>query len=165
MPRVRKLPGQAVDSRNGQQSVLPAAVPVPRIPAPRRPDGNPLERHTRAVWKAYWDDERLPSLLLPADRDMVIRWGLAVDDAVKAHALAWTSPLASGSMGQQVKSPYFEIRAMALAELAECERQLGIGPLNRSKLGYTILAEQKQLQDLSADFPGGDSDEPDPRLG
>lgn len=162
MPRAKKLPGQAIDPRNGQQAALPAAS-LPRFALPRRSDGQVYDLRTRRMWKALWDDERLSSVLSPVDRELVIRWGEAVDDAIKAAALAWEEPLAKGSMGQEVKSPYFDIRDSALATAEKCEQQIGIGALNRARLGIAILAEQRSLNDLAAGFPGGDS-EPDPRL-
>lgn len=160
MPRAKKLPGQAVDKRNGARVELPA-VALRRFALPRRDDG--YELRTRRMWKALWDDVRLSSALSPVDRELVIRWAEGVDDWLKALKLARAAPIASGSMGQDVASPYFAIAAQALAVAAACEQQIGIGALNRTKLGYAMLAERLSLLDLAAKFPGGD-DEPDPRL-
>lgn len=161
MPQAKKLPGQAVDRRNGQKATI-AASPLKRFGLPARPDGRPLDARTRRVWKALFGDDRLASVLLPVDREVVIRWAHAVDDQIKALALAWESPVTKGSMDQEVPSPYFAIAKQAEATALECERQLGIGALNRARLGVAVLTEAK-LADLDEGFPG-DADEPDPRL-
>ena len=115
------------------------------------------------MWAALWDDERLAAALSPVDRELLIRWAQAVDDGIKAAAAAWADPIAKGSMGQAVESPYFGIASKAKAEAERCEAQIGIGALNRARLGIAILAEAKSLMDLSAAFD--DDDELDPRRG
>lgn len=164
MPRAKKLPGQAADPRNGQQLVLAAGERLAKFSLPRRPDKKPYDRRVRLMWDAYWRDERLSSVVLEADREVLIGWAQATDDAIKALALAWDSPISKGSMGQEVPSPYFGIAAQAQALAERCGRQLGIGALNRSNLGYTLVAEARSLADLSAAYPG-DQPESDPREG
>lgn len=165
MPRAKKLPGQAVDRRNGQQAVLPS-VALTRFSLPRRSDGRKYDLRTQRMWRALWEDARLSAVLSPADRELVIRWGQSVDDWVKALETARSSPVTTGSMGQDVASPHFAIAAQALAVAERCEAQIGIGALNRARLGIAILAEARGLADLAAGFPGdgGPADEPDPRL-
>jgi hypothetical protein len=165
IPRAKKLPGTAVDSRNGQQAALPAE-PLPRFSLPRRGDGQKWDLRTQRMWRALWDDDRLAAALSPVDRELVLRWAESVDDAVKARARAWESPIAKGSMGQDVESPYFGIAAKAVAVAEKCEAQIGIGALNRARLGIAILTEAKTLADLSAGYPGdaaGEGRYADPR--
>lgn len=167
IPRAPKPPGAAVDSRNGQRAALPAE-PLPKFGLPRRADGLKWDLRTQRMWRALWDDERLALVLSPVDRELLIRWAEAVDDAIKARARAWESPISTGSMKQEVESPYFGIAAKALAEAARAEAQIGIGALNRARLGIAILAEAKSLADLSAGYPGDtgpDFSAPDPRRG
>ena len=165
MPRARKPPGMAVDRRNGQRAEL-AAAELKRFALPRRSDGRPYDLRTRRVWSALWDDQALAAVLVPADRELLIRWAEAVDDGIKARAEAWSDPIARGSMGQEVESPYFKVAAAAVGLAERCEQQLGIGALSRARLGIAILAEQVSLADLAARFDGGGlGDEPDPRLG
>lgn len=166
IPRAKKPPGTAVDSRNGQQVALPAE-PLAKFSLPRRADDLKWDLRTQRMWRSLWDDERLAAALSPVDRELLIRWAEAVDDAIKARARAWEKPIAKGSMGQEVESPYFGIATKALAEAARCEAQIGVGALNRARLGIAILAEARSLADLSAGFPGdgGGGNERDPRLG
>jgi len=165
MPRPKKLPGQAVDRRNGERASLPA-VPLERFTLPRRSDGLKYDLRTQRMWKALFDDGPLSSVLSPVDRELVIRWAQAVDDHLKALASARESPISTGSMGQEVESPHFKIAAQAMGVVEKCEAQIGIGALNRARLGIAILAEQASLADLASRFDGGGiGDEPDPRLG
>lgn len=164
MPRPKKLPGQAVDKRNGERATL-TAVPLARFALPRRSDGLEYDLRTRRMWKALFDDAALSSVLSPVDRELVIRWAQAVDDYIKALASARANPISTGSMGQEVESPHFKIAAQAMGVVEKCEAQIGIGALNRARLGIAILAEQASLADLAARFDGGGGDEPDPRLG
>ena len=153
IPRAKKPPGTAVDPRNGQRAALPAE-PLPKFALPRRADGAKHDLRTQRMWKALWDDERLAAALSPVDRELLIRWAEAVDDAVKARALAWESPIAKGSMGQEVESPYFGIAAKAVATAERCEAQIGVGALNRARLGIAILTEAKTLASLGDGYPG-----------
>lgn len=164
MPRPKKLFGQAVDKRNGERASLPA-VALARFPLPRRSDGLDYDLRTRRMWKALFDDVPLSSVLSPVDRELVIRWAQAVDDHLKALATAREAPISTGSMGQEVESPHFKIAAQAMSVVEKCEAQIGIGALNRARLGIAILAEQASLADLASRFDGGVGSEPDPRLG
>ena len=163
MPRAKKPAGTAIDQRNGERASLPA-VPLSRFPLPRRSDGLDYDLRTRRMWKALFDDQALSSVLSPVDRELVIRWAQAVDDHLKALASARERPIATGSMGQEVESPHFKIASQAMGVVVECERQIGIGALNRARLGIAILAERASLADLASRFDGGGSNEPDPRL-
>jgi hypothetical protein len=165
MPRAKKPAGTAIDSRNGERASLPA-VPLKRFTLPRRSDGLDYDLRTRRMWKALFDDQALSSVLSPVDRELVIRWAQAVDDWIKALTSARAAPIATGSMGQEVASPHFAIAAQAMSVIVECERQIGIGALNRARLGIAILTERASLADLASRFDGGGGGgEPDPRLG
>jgi hypothetical protein len=163
MPRAKKPAGTAVDSRNGERASVPA-VPLRRFALPRRSDGLDYDLRTRRMWKALFDDQALSSVLSPVDRELVIRWAQAVDDWIKALSSAREQPISRGSMGQEVESPHFRIAAQAMSVVVECERQIGIGALNRARLGLALLQERSSLADLAARFEGGVSAEPDPRL-
>lgn len=166
MPRAKKPAGTAVDRRNGERASLPV-VPLKKFTLPARSDELPYDLRTRRMWTALWADPALTSVMSPVDRELVIRWAQAVDDHLKALTSARKDPISTGSMGQQVESPHFKIAAQAMSVIVECERQIGIGALNRARLGIAILTEQATLNSLNSGFPGdgGFGDEPDPRLG
>lgn len=115
------------------------------------------------MWKSLWDDERLAAALSPVDRELVIRWAQSVDDWIRAMDEGRRDPITEGRNEQPVASPWFAIAKQAMEVVAECEKQIGIGALNRARLGIALIAERSSLLDLAAKFPGGD-DEPDPRL-
>lgn len=167
MPKMPKPAGTAVNSRNGAQVQVAGAVSLKRFALPRRSDGLDYDLRTRRMWKALFDDEALAAVLSPVDRELVVRWAQAVDDNLKALASARADPISRGSMGQEVASPFFAIAAQAMGVVVECERQIGVGALNRARLGIAILAERAGLADLAARFPGdgGGFGESDPRLG
>jgi P27 family predicted phage terminase small subunit len=163
VPRAKKPAGTAIDRRNGERASLPA-VALARFALPRRSDGLKYDLRTQRAWRALFDDEALSAVLSPVDRELVVRWAQSVDDWIKATESARESPVTKGSMGQEVASPYYAIAAQALAAAERCEAQIGIGALNRARLGIAILAEQASLASLAGQFPGGGGDERDPRL-
>jgi P27 family predicted phage terminase small subunit len=164
MPRAKKPAGQAIDRRNGERASLPA-IPLARFALPKRSDGQKYDLRTQRMWKALFDDQALSSVLSPVDRELVVRWAQSVDDWIKALVEARKDPITAGRNDQPVASPHFAIAAQAMGVIVECERQIGIGALNRARLGIAILAEQASLADLASRFDGGGGDEPDPRLG
>lgn len=132
---------------------------------PKRSDGKRYDARTARMWKSLWDDGPLSSVLSPVDRELVIRWAQSVDDWIKAMEAGRAAPVTTGSMGQEVASPHFAIAAQALAVAERCEAQIGVGALNRVRLGIALLAEARSLLDLSFGFPGdGANGESDPRL-
>jgi P27 family predicted phage terminase small subunit len=163
VPQAKKRAGTAIDKRNGERASLPV-VALKRFTLPRRSDALKYDVRTQRMWRALFDDAALSSVLSPVDRELVIRWAQAVDDAIKALELARANPVVKGSMGQPAKSPYYEIAQQERAAAEKCEAQIGIGALNRARLGIAILAERASLADLAGRFDGGGS-EPDPRLG
>ena len=166
MPPPKKPPGRAVSTRNGMKGMPDGVVALERFPLPKRSDGLKYDLRTQRMWRALFDDGPLSSVLSPVDRELVIRWAQGVDDWIKALALARAAPISTGSMGQEVASPHFAIAAQAMGVIERCEAQIGIGALNRARLGIAILAEQASLADLASRFDGGGiGDEPDPRLG
>jgi hypothetical protein len=157
MPRTRKPAGTAVDRRNGRQLEVEAHH-LGEFPLPVRS----ADARTRQVWAALWGDP-VSSALSLVDRELVVRWITSVDRWIKALASADASPIATGSMGQEVPSPWFAIAKQHLDVAERCEQQLGVGALNRARLGISIVAARRSLEDLNAEI-GEVGDEPDPRL-
>lgn len=101
-----------------------------------------------------WDDP-VASALTPVDRPVLLRWADALDRAALNLELGDADPIAKGSMGQAVESPHYGIADKALRVAAQCEAQLGVGALNRARLGIAIVAERASLADLNARIMGG----------
>lgn len=159
MPRTKKPPGQAVDRRNGRRAELEGA-PLQRFALPRRDPSWLLE--TKRAWAALWDDPVVQALS-PVDRPVLLRWADALDRAVRSLRLADADPVATGSMGQPVENPLYGVADKAVRVAQACEAQLGVGALNRARLGLTITTARKSLEDLNREFAEALS-EPDPDL-
>jgi len=124
----------------------------------------PWRLETRRAWAALWADP-VASALTPVDRPVLLRWADAVDRASRSLELADADPIATGSMGQEVESPYYGIADKAIRVAERCEAQLGVGALNRARLGIAILSERASLADLNERImsSGGDDGDDDPR--
>lgn len=163
MPRTKKTAGTAVDRRNGRRTEV-AASSLLKFSLPKRSSGEPWRLETRKAWSALWSDP-VASALTPVDRPVLLRWADSIDRAARSLELADAEPIAKGSMGQAVESPHYGIADKALRVAAQCEAQLGVGALNRARLGIAILTERASLADLNAKVmsSGGDDDDIDPR--
>jgi P27 family predicted phage terminase small subunit len=134
---------------------------------PDTPDG--LCPEARAQWDAYWSDAAA-TVQTPADRGVVLRWVDAVDRYLRTIGEADSQPLVEGSTGQLVENPLYKIAEKALGTIERCEKQLGVGALNRAGLGIAVITEQRSLAEMNARYGGdvGDDDEApteeDPRL-
>lgn len=167
MPRTKKNAGTAVDPRNGRRAQITASS-LGKFALPKRSSGEPWLLETRKAWTALWaDPEGVASALTPVDRPVLLRWADAVDRAARSLELADANPVVKGHAGQPVESPYYAIAERAVRTAEKCEAQLGVGALNRARLGLTIATAAKSLDDLNWEFTQteGTSDEPDPRLG
>lgn len=163
MPRTKKAAGQAVDRRNGRRNEITASS-LAKFALPKRTSGEPWQLETRKAWLALWSDP-VATALTPVDRPVLLRWADAIDRAARSLELADAEPIATGSMGQEVESPYYGIADKAVKVAQACEAQLGVGALNRARLGIAILQERSSLVDLNAKYAGGgdSGEERDPR--
>jgi hypothetical protein len=161
VPRTKKAAGTAVDRRNGRQSVI-AASSLVEFALPKRTAGEPWRLETRKAWSALWLDP-VAGALTPVDRPVLLRWADSIDRAQRHLELGDADPIAHGSMGQEVESPHYGIADKALRVAQACEAQLGVGALNRARLGIAILAEKESLDALNARLAGGNDDDDDPR--
>jgi hypothetical protein len=161
VPRTKKAAGTAVDRRNGRRVEI-AASAMERLPLPRREPAWLPE--TRKAWLALWGDP-VASVLSPVDRPVLLRWADALDRASRTLAAADLDPVATGSMGQPVENPLYGVADKAVRTAQACEAQLGVGAMNRARLGLAVLAERASLMDLNARLMEGMDDDPDPRLG
>lgn len=166
MPRPKKAPGTAVDKRNGLKPTMLIAVTGARFDPPEGISGAALE-----AWDAYWDDA-VASVMTPVDKAVLLRWISEMDRYLRLSAEADRKPTVRGSQGQPVENPLYATAYKALAAVQACEKQMGMGALNRSALGIAVITEQKSLQDMNARYGGGDAhvrtvevvEGPDPRV-
>lgn len=150
MPRQKKPAGTAVDKRNGARaSVL---SPVLRAEKPDPPQA--LCTEARAQWDAYWEDPA-SGIQTKADRGVLLRWIDAVDRYLRLIGQADLEPIVTGSTGQPTENPLYKVADKALGTIERCEKQLGIGALNRAGLGIAVITERKSLADMNAKYGGG----------
>lgn len=167
MPRTKKPVGMAVDPRNGRRAELSVVAGQRFDP----PEG--ISDEARAAWDGYWDD-RVAQVQTPVDRVVLLRWVTELDRYLRLVAEGDRQPVVRGSQGQPVENPVYGTAYKALSVVQACEKQMGMGALNRSALGIAVIAETKSLADLNATYGGASVDRdrpaanlkaaPDPRV-
>ncbi|MFE8944508.1 hypothetical protein [Streptomyces sp. NPDC007856] len=113
------------------------------------------------AWNDYWTDV-IAGVLRPGDAPLVDRWIHNVDRYHRIMRLADKEPVVEGSTGQQKPNGLYDLAFKIEASIKADEQQLGIGPLNRLRLGVKIAEGAKSLADLTAEAEEGDDDD-DPR--
>jgi P27 family predicted phage terminase small subunit len=156
VPRTKKPAGTTVDRRNGHRADLVAVAGARFDP----PEG--LSDEANAAWDAYWDDT-VATVMTPVDRAVLIRWIREMDRYLRLTAEADGCPSVRGSQGQPVENPLYATAYKALGVVQACEKQMGMGALNRSALGIAVITEQKSLADMNAKYGGGDGRSGEPR--
>lgn len=151
MPRTKKPAGTAVNPRNGRRADL---VPVA---GSRFDPPEDLCDEAVSAWDAYWDDT-VASVMTPVDRAVLTRWIREMDRYLRLTAEADKCPSVRGSQGQPVENPLYGTAYKALAAVQACEKQMGMGALNRSALGIAVITERKSLAEMNARYGGGDAD-------
>lgn len=135
-----------------------------------RPDQIPSPPHrlcaaARDAWNDYWSDVVAGAVRI-SDSSLVNRW---INNLNRYHALlraADKEPMCMGSTGQPKPNPLYDLAYKVEASIKVDEQQLGIGPLNRLRLGVKLAEGAKSLSDLTADADGDGEDDDgfDPRL-
>lgn len=136
-----------MDKRNGRKAEL-TALPGQRFDPP---DG--LSDEAAALWDAYWEDT-VASVATPVDRALLLRWITETDRYLRAVTEADKQPIVEGSKGQPVENPLYAVAYRALDVVERCEKQMGVGGLNRSNLGIAVLTERRSLADMNARYGG-----------
>jgi P27 family predicted phage terminase small subunit len=149
LPRTKKPAGTAVNPRNGRRADLKAVAGERFEP----PEG--ICDEATAAWDSYWDDA-VASVMTPVDRAVLVRWIREMDRYLRLSAEADLNPSVRGSQGQPVENPMYATAYKALAAVQACEKQMGMGALNRSALGIAVITERKSLQEMNAKYGGAD---------
>jgi hypothetical protein len=111
------------------------------------------------AWNAYWTDV-IAGVLRPGDAPLVDRWVRNLDRYHRIIRLADQEPVVEGSTGQQKPNGLYDLAFKIEASIKADEQQLGIGPLNRLRLGVKFAEGAKSLSDLTVDAEEGDDDDP-----
>ena len=136
--------------------VVDAVGPAPRMPAD-------MCRPAQNAWRSYWTDV-LSGVMRDADATLVLRWVKNLDRYHRLLAQADSEPVVMGSTGQPKANPIYDLIFKIETSIKDDEKQLGIGPLNRMRLGVALSESAKSLADLNAEVESDDEDD-DPRTG
>lgn len=128
------------------------AVVVPEMP-------RGLCRQAQEAWDEFWGD-RVSGMSRSADAVVALRWVKHLDRYYRLLALADSEPVVKGSTGQPRPNPVYDLAFKIESAIAEAERQLGIGVLNRLRLGATFNDGALTLAQLNA-IAEDDADEAD----
>ncbi|MDH6123432.1 hypothetical protein [Kitasatospora sp. GP82] len=156
MPGPLPKPPEERQRRNARDL---GAVTAPTGEAPEPPAD--LVPAATAGWAAYWGDV-VAGAIRPSDASLVDRWVRNLDRYHRMLSLADADPVVTGSTGQLKPNGLYALAYQIEASIKQDEQQLGIGPLNRLRLGVKIAEAQTSLADLTADAEGG-ADDDDPR--
>jgi P27 family predicted phage terminase small subunit len=115
------------------------------------------------AWHSYWGDV-LSGVMRQSDAPLVLRWVQNLDRYHRLIAEADREPMVSGSTGQPRSNPVYDLAFKIEASIKDDEKQLGIGPLNRLRLGVALSEGAKSLADLNAEADDDEEDD-DPRSG
>ena len=125
---------------------------------PTMPRG--LCRQAQDAWSGYWTDV-VSGVMRRSDAPIVLRWIKNLDRYHRLIGEADKSPLVVGSAGQLRASPLYDLAFRIETSIRCDEQQLGIGPLNRLRLGVALGESAKSLAELNAeaeDDAEGDDD-------
>lgn len=115
----------------------------------------------KVAWAAYWSDV-VAGVVRASDTSLVQRWAANMDRYHRIIRMADANPVVEGSTGQQKANGLYDLALKIEASIKADEQQMGIGPLNRLRLGVKLTEGAKSLSDLTAEVDGDDGD--DPRL-
>jgi P27 family predicted phage terminase small subunit len=129
---------QGKGSRYRGTSSLQLVPPDARREVPPPPEQLPANLHQ--LWAAFWDD-RISTLVKPADAYDVSRFFLLLAEREKHERAIRAKPLVEGSMGQQVVNPRITLVKELSREIEKTREHLGILPLARLRLGIAESAD------------------------
>lgn len=154
MPGPLPKPAEERQRRNHRDLGL---VTLPGGGVPQAPSG--ICAAAKDAWTSYWGDV-VAGVVRPGDASLVDRWVRNIDRYHRIIGLADAEPVVTGSTGQMKPNGLYDLAFKIEASIKADEQQLGIGPLNRLRLGVKIAEGAKSLADLTADAEGGDDDDP-----
>jgi P27 family predicted phage terminase small subunit len=156
------MPGPLPKPASRRQNRVTKSLGVVRTAgkAPRMPRG--LCKAAQDAWTGYWADT-VSGVTRESDTSLLVRWVRNIDRYSRLIAAADRSPMVAGSTGQQRANPIYDLALKIEQSVKQDERQLGIGPMNRLRLGIAFNESAKSLAELNAEAEDDDADD-DPRM-
>jgi hypothetical protein len=143
MPGHIKPPSKRINRITKNVGVISAAGKAPPMPSG-------LCQQAQDAWRAFWTDH-VSGIMRPPDSTVAIRWARNTDRYLRLIAEADREPLVTGSQGQDRPNPLYDLAFKVEASIKADEAQLGIGALNRLRLGAQLSEAAKTLADLNAE--------------
>lgn len=112
-------------------------------------------------WEAYWRSAVSSAADLNADRGLLERWIRSVDEWYRAYRDFRKARTTKGSTGQLVLSPLAKLIRQLEGEIGRCERELGLTPMSRLKLGLTAGQARLTADMLNKSLSEDDDSDPD----
>lgn len=109
---------------------------APLTLAPKAPKG--LGKRAKSLWKSYWASPVAAAIEISADGYLVERWIRLVDELETVYPEFQDERVVTGSMGQLTLNPLGKYISDLQGQIARLEAQLGMGPLNRMRLGVAV---------------------------
>lgn len=125
-------------------------LPKPTVKAKPKAPNPPtsLPREAAAEWRRVVGDLEGLGILARVDRAMLTTWCRTWARLVEAEKLLDDrGMIGSGSMGQDVKDPAWEIRGAAVSELVRLAGQLGLSPAARLRMTLPEAADDRDGND------------------
>lgn len=116
--------------------------------APPMPRG--LCKPAQDAWTAFWSDH-VSGATTGSDLALITRWARNLNRYYRLVGEADRNPVVGGSKAQPIGNPLYQLVFKLEAAIERAEQQLGIGPLNRHKLGLMVSESFKSLADLNAE--------------
>jgi P27 family predicted phage terminase small subunit len=114
-------------------------------------------QQAKDAWHSYWEDV-VSGVMRSSDEPLVTRWIKNVDRYFQVIGEADKRPAVPGSAGQIKANPLYDLALKFEASIKDDEKQLGIGPLNRLRLGVALNEQTKSLAELNAEAADEEDD-------
>ena len=114
-----------------------------------------LCQQAQDAWRNFWTDV-VRGAVQAADIEVVLRWVANIDRYRRLLGEADRETMVIGSTGQPKPNPLYDLAYKVEASIVEAERQLGVGPLNRMRLGVAFTESVKSMAELNSEVPHGE---------
>jgi hypothetical protein len=150
-----KQPGKRIRRATKQIGLVSAAGKAPKMP-------RGLCEPAQDAWRSYWSNT-VSGVTRPEDTTVSLRWVTNLDRYHRLISEADREPVSVGSTGQPKCNVLYDLCLKLEASIRADEQQLGIGPLNRLRLGAQLTENARSLAELNAEVAADYDEHDDPR--
>jgi hypothetical protein len=109
-----------------------------------------LCQQAQDAWRAFWTDVA-SGAMRPSDTVVALRWVADLDRYFRLIAAADAEPIVTGSQGQVRPNPLYELAFKVQSAINDAERRIGVGVLDRLRLGLALSESAKSLAELNTE--------------